>query len=152
MDEDWWPRGWGPYSEKEPGKLPVSGCFSFLQGPFLSTWVTILSCLRAEYVAPEDGGPAGWVQVWMGGAPLCPLPLTPLLELPSKDRGHQQQTGPTHSWADVGTRRLSEGWTGRQWQDQEKNTHFGILPWETGNRHNKLNYRLAILSTFWWWG
>ena len=137
---------------EEPGKLPISGCFSFLPGSFLSTWVTTLSCLRAECAVPEDGGPC-WLGAGLnGGCSPCPLLLTPLFELPSKDWGHQQQTGPTHSWADVGTRRLSEGWTGRQWQDQEKNTHFGIPSRETGNRHDELNYRLEILSTFWWWG
>lgn len=60
-----------------------------------------------------------------------------------------RKTGPIHSWVNAGTERFSEGWTGRQWQDQEENTHFWILTWETGNGHDKLNYRREILSTFW---
>lgn len=129
-------------------------CFRMLFLPSRSFSVNMShhTFLSESWVCGSWGRRSCWLGAGLNGG-CSPMPtLTPLLELPSKDRRHQQQTGPTHSWADVGTRRLSEGWTGRQWQDQEKNTHFGILPWETGNRHNKLNYRLAILSTFWWWG
>ena len=138
----WRSQGNSPFQDAFPSFQVL---FCQHESPHFPVWELSVRLLRTEVLA-------GWVQVWMGGCSPCPLLLTPLFELPSKDWGHQQQTGPTHSWADVGTRRLSEGWTGRQWQDQEKNTHFGIPSRETGNRHDELNYRLEILSTFWWWG